>query len=83
MKPKTIRDFLLTIEDEKIRTEAIENAEREDPEYLDKVVNENYYDLARVLMGSFTWTKTPQGYEHWHDIHAQAQNNTLKTREIE
>jgi len=81
MKPKTIRDFLLTIEDEKIRTEAIENFEN------DKDYQEYKNAVAEFLYGAlyiaFLWDKTPQGHEHWESIHSQAQNNTLKTREIE
>lgn len=83
MKPKTIRDFLLTIEDEKIRTEAIENFENDKDykEYKNAVAE----FLCEALSIAFWWDKTPpsQGYEYWRDIHSQAQNNTLKTREIE
>ena len=84
MKPKTIRDFLLTIEDEKIRTEAIENATKEDAEFLDMVIENEGFDLAVAIFNVFTWCNTPkgQGYEYWESIHSQAQNNTLKTREI-
>ncbi len=77
MKPKTIRDFLLMIEDEKIRTEAIENADKGiiDTEELE-------FSLATAIMSSFKWANSPQGAPYWNKIHEQAKNNTLKTREI-
>ena len=83
MKPKTIRDFLLTIEDEKIRTEAIENFENDKDYQLYKELI--VQSVVEALAIGFWWDKTPpsQGYEYWRDIHSQAQNNTLKTREIE
>jgi len=85
MKPKTIRDFLLTIEDEKIRTEAIENATKEDAVYLDMAIVGEGFDLARAIRTSFTWSRTPinQGHHYWKNIFDQAEANTLKTREIE
>lgn len=80
MKPKTIRDFLLTIEDEKIRTEAIDNFDKYGFEYdpLDYVCS----SVLEAIQCGFYWGATPQGLDYWKSIHAQAQNNTLKTREI-
>jgi len=79
MKPKTIRDFLLTIEDEKIRTEAIENFENDSEFSVCEFMQAE--SLVEAISIAFYWDKTPQGYEHWESIHSQAQNNTLKTIE--
>ncbi len=80
MKPKTIRDFLLTIEDETIRTEAIENAEKYGFDHIS--LEDECVDIYQAFADAFEWRLTPQGRDYWIDVLTKIENNTLKTREI-
>lgn len=63
MKPFTmpIIFWLMTIENDKIREQALSNL---DPKMADELT----ISLRMSLVCGFTWKESPQGHQYWEDI---------------
>lgn len=57
---KTVKDFIETIKDDKIRQAALNNLTRP---------NMQAADLNAALFYGFDWSSTPEGYEYWFTIY--------------
>jgi len=68
---KTNREWLMMM-DEPERSQAIENAEKQYPEWL----NDDEGSIYRTLCRSFSWDKTPkeQGWYYWNNIAEKYRN---------
>ncbi len=68
---KTIREWLESIEDETIRQQALENAQK------GCMVDFNTFketSLSEAIAAAFSWVHTPQGAWYWDEIHTKVEN---------
>jgi hypothetical protein len=74
---KTIREWLESIADDKIREAAIHNMGQA------PISTENTLEvsLERAISGAFIWRKSTEGLDYWMDIHEQVCRGTLKTKD--
>lgn len=67
---KTIKEWFESIEDETIREKALANLINDMSEIPEK-------SLSEALVGSFSWTKSPEGFNYWYSVYNEAYNNNL------
>lgn len=61
----SIIDLILTIQDDTIRQEALENIEK----YPHLPLDRQECAVHMALYYSFHWSDTPQGWHYWNKIH--------------
>ena len=67
MADKTIKQWLNTLEDKKVRAQAISNAE--DYSLLIGInLHRKSHSLYLALVGSFVWGQSPEGLKYWQNI---------------
>jgi hypothetical protein len=70
----TAEEWFRKIPDEKASAAAIENIANNTPDEWYRIVKKRtrYYSFQEALMGSFSWSATPQGNDYWQFIHKNA-----------
>jgi len=74
---KTAREWLMELKPEH-RDLAIENAKKQDEKFLDIRFKKT---IEQVLICSFTWNESKQGFKFWNNIHNQLITNTYYDEE--